>query len=656
MLEALRGMMGGIVAKIFIGLLVLSFAVWGVSDVFIGGPGDSTVEVGETKVGLADYRFAYEQRVNAVQNQLNQRLTREQLRTLGVEQAVLSQIVSGAVLDESARRMGLGLSDDELAELIAEDPSFRDGSGNFSRTTLDFVLREIGMSQEDYIRNRRAFATRNQLISAMAGNLALPETFYEALGQYQGQRRIFDYVVVGPADLDAPVEPAPSDLQTYFEANRQAYVAPEYRELVVVRLTAEDIADPQALPQEAVRERYETGRDEFAEPERRRVQQLTFQDPARAAEMAERLDQGENFETILAEMGRSAADVDLGLLTRSELPDQNVAEAAFALPLNTPSGVVDGIFGPVILRVTEIRSEEIKPFEEVEADIRQTMALEQAAEELYDIHDRLEDERAAGETLTEAARTAGLEARVIEAVDARGRTPGGEAIEGIPESGRVIAAAFDTDEGVEADPIFIGSDGFVWYEVASVTDERQRGFDEVSDEVREAWIAQETRNRVETLANQVRERAEGGTDLAAAAAEFLKDSGQEDGGPAAPADTQSDEGTPAPATEVERQSRVQTSAELTRNDTSSDLGAAAVRAGFAIEEGEFAVAPGADNANRVVLRVAKVVEDKTEPPDPLVNQLNDGLADDLLTGFITDLQAREDVIINRQAIETAITF
>lgn len=86
MLSTLRAATGGIVAKILLLLLVASFAVWGASGAFIGGTGNSTVEFGDTAVGVTDYRLAYDLQANAMSRQLGQRITREQARAFGLDQ------------------------------------------------------------------------------------------------------------------------------------------------------------------------------------------------------------------------------------------------------------------------------------------------------------------------------------------------------------------------------------------------------------------------------------------------------------------------------------------------------------------------------------------------------------------------------------------
>ncbi len=116
---------------------------------------------------MVDYRLAYQTRINALEQQLNQRLTREQAKAFGIDQAVTSQLVAGAVLDQSAREMGLGVSDEQLIKLIASDPTFKDSSGAFSRERLIAALRSIGMSEDDYVRNQHAVAMRNQLVNGL---------------------------------------------------------------------------------------------------------------------------------------------------------------------------------------------------------------------------------------------------------------------------------------------------------------------------------------------------------------------------------------------------------------------------------------------------------------------------------------------------------
>ncbi|MEM7463362.1 MAG: SurA N-terminal domain-containing protein [Pseudomonadota bacterium] len=633
MLESLRLMMRGVTAKILIALLVVSFAVWGVSDVFIGGGGTNTIVVGETKVGLGEYRLAYQNQVNAVSQQFGQRLSREQARALGIEQSVLSQLVAGAVLDENARKMGLGVSEDNLATLIGDDPSFRDEAGNFSRQRLDFALRQVGLSEEDYINNRKNAAIREQLISAMMQGLDMPDAFFDFMQKYEAEKRVFEYVIVTGEAAGTVRQPTDSEIEEYYDTHKGSYTAPEFRKLVTLQLTAEDIAKPDDVSAEDVSDEYERIKTRFTTPEKRQIQQLTFSDANAADEAAKRLKDGEFFEAIMSELGRSADDISLGSLTKSQVPDQAIAEAAFNLDLNQTSDVVTGLFGPVILRVTAIEPESVRPLAEVEADIRQSLAVETAADELYDIHDKIEDERAAGDSLTEAARKVGLTAITFDMVDLQGNDENGNAITDLPNAPNLLREAFDTDAGVEADPVSIGTSGFAWYEVDDVIDTRQKPLTEVRADVISAWEEAELANMVDEIAVGIRDRVAKGEDFNAVIADVL------------------------PASSVGLPTEMETSPEMTRSDTDSDISANAVAAGFEIPKGDVTVAPGPSAPDKLVLRVSEVMEETGTPPaDNLKTQFNGQLANSVLNDVVSQMQANEDVAIYQQAIETAITY
>src|SRR5690606_2369160 len=177
MLDSMRDAARSWVAKLLLGVLVLSFAVWGISDAFQGDlNGSAALQAGDSKVSATDYRFAYEQQLIRLSRQFGQQLTRDQAKALGIENQVIAQLVAGVVLDEQARKMQLGLSKDGIARLTAEDPSFHDASGNFNRNQFNAVLRQAGIRPEDYLTGRAEAARRQQIVEAATDGIKIPDT------------------------------------------------------------------------------------------------------------------------------------------------------------------------------------------------------------------------------------------------------------------------------------------------------------------------------------------------------------------------------------------------------------------------------------------------------------------------------------------------
>jgi len=630
MLTVLRGVAGGIVAKILLGLLIIAFAVWGISGSMFGGVGSSTVEFGNTRVGLAEYRLAYNTQIMAMSRQFGQRMTAEQARLFGIQQSVLSQVVAGAVMDENARAMGLGVSDARLVDVIAKDTSFQDSTGTFSRNQLQLVLRSAGINEEQFILNRKAVSVRQQFSDAVGKASEPSAAFLDAYARFEGQKRVFEYVVVDEAAAGTPPQPSAAEIEKFYEATKANYIAPEFRKFALVRLTADDIAKPDEVSAEDVAKDYEARKASFTSPERRRVERLAFADKVAADAAAAKIAAGASFDEIVVEQGKTAADADLGLVTRAEIPDAKVAEAAFGLTEGATSGVVESVFGPVILRVAKIEASAIKPLAEVEAELRKELALHAAADSLFDLHDRIEDERAGGANLEEAARKVGLTARIVDQADASGKAPDGSAVADLPVAQQLLQQVFQSDVGVEADPVNIGTTGFAWFEVLAITPDRQKPLAEVREQVTQNWVTSEIVKRIAEIARTMRERVEKGEAFAAVAAELLP---QKDGVAAS----------------------TQKTAELARRETGGALGRQAVAAGFGVGPGAVIVAPVDTGDAQLVVRVDNVVDSSASQTDAeLKKNIGDSIGDDLLSALVSDMQSRGELRINQRAIELAI--
>jgi peptidyl-prolyl cis-trans isomerase D len=629
MLQSLRSAAGTWVAKLLLILLVLSFAVWGISGQIMGGADANTVvSVGDTSVSVEEYRLAYDRQLAVLSQQFGQRITREQAQALGVDNQVLAQLVAGAVLDEQARLMGLGVSRDRLAELTAEDPAFRGPDGRFNRLQFDFVLRQVGMRPEDYLRNREQVAVRQQIVEAVSSGMDVPETFLRALALYRGEDRTVEYLVL-PRRLVEPVaEPGTDELEAYFEENKSRYAAPEYRRIAYVRLNAEALADPQAVSEEAVRQEYERTIGRYTQPERRTIEQIVFPSEEAAREAARRLAEGATFEEVAEAAGRSMEDIRLGTFAKADIPDPTIAEAAFSLEPGRPSGVIAGQFGPVILRVTDVEPAVIRPFEEVADEIRQQIALAEAGQAVLDAYDTYEDARAAGDSLEEAARKLSLPVEVVEAVDRSGQTPDGEILDDLPASSDLLREAFETEPEAENPPINLSGGGFLFYEVREIIPARDRTLDEVRDRVLADWKDEQAEQKLAALADSIRERVAGGENLAEIAAEY----GLE----------------------------VQTKRGLRRGADDPDLGSGGVSAVFSLSRGEVGSVVAPTDDGRIVFKVTEIFEPAGAGPESVDPQTRDAFAEamagDLLDQLVAQLQDRFEVRVNQSAVTRALSF
>ena len=146
MLESMRNAAQGVVGKaimtVVMGLIIVSFVIWGVGDMLRGFTASTVASVGAAKISAQEYHYAYQRTLQQYQRRLRQPFTNEQARAVGIDRQVLQRLLSEAAIDEETRKLGLNISDEALRSLITSNPAFQDKSGAFDPQRFASILRD----------------------------------------------------------------------------------------------------------------------------------------------------------------------------------------------------------------------------------------------------------------------------------------------------------------------------------------------------------------------------------------------------------------------------------------------------------------------------------------------------------------------------------
>jgi peptidyl-prolyl cis-trans isomerase D len=606
-------------------VLVVSFAIWGIGDIFRGFGRSSLAKIGKTEVTIEQFRSLYTDRLQNFGRQIGRPITLEQARALGIDRQITRQIIDEMLLDERVRTLRLGISDAEIARRIMQDPSFLAPNGQFDRPRFIELLRNAGFTEQRFVAEQRRTMLRQQLIGTITGAPMAPTAMVEATDRFQNEQRTIEYVLFDRAQAGDVAAPAPDVLSQYFEPRKAQFRAPEYRKVVVVAVIPAERARWIEISDEDLKRAYEGRKVRLTTPERRQIQQMVFPkaDDARAA--SERIAKGETFEAIAKERGLAEKDIDLGTVTRAAMLDRVVADAAFTLKEGEVSTPVQGRFGTVLLRVIKIEPEKVPTYEEAAEQLRTDLANEKSKSEVTAIYDKVEDERSLGKPLAETAEKLKLEVRTVE-IDRFGRDPQNQPVTNLPQQQRLVSGAFTADIGTDNDPLQVDG-GYVWYEVSGITPERDRTLDEVKDQVEARWREDEVANRLRTKAAVFLDKVKGGTALAeAAAADGLK---------------------------------VETRAEIKRATTTPPLTERTLDAIFRTAKDAFGSAQAEQPGEQLVFRVTGVVEPTTdlasEESKRLRGALNNAMAGDVQTEYLQLLEREIGVTINERALRQVLS-
>ncbi len=509
MLEALRNAsknwLGKIVLTVMFSLLILSFAIWGIGDIFRGFGSGTVAKAGPVEVSTEEYRAEYQTMLQNLQRQLGRVVTNDQARKEGLDRLVLNRMISEGLIDEKAKAMGLAMNYQAIAKGVLDDPRFRGPTGQFDRLAFQRALSDNGLNEQRFLEKQRENYLRQQLGNSFSGNVQIPRAVLEIWHRMGTETRSVDFFTLTGANAGAIPTPSDKDLNAFYEARKPTYRAPEYRKIVTLAITPDKVAKPDAITDDEALKLYESQKDsKYTELEKREVQQIIFKpgEDSQAQEALKKIRGGAKFVDVATERKLTAADINLGTLAEKDFVDPAIAKSAFAIKAGETSDVVKSRFGLALVHVVSVQAKTVKAFDAVKAELKKELAAKRANDDIRKIYEKIEDQRTSGKVLTEAAKAAGYTVRTIDAIDAAGRDKAGKDVTDIVEKESFLRTVFESDIGVDNDTITVRSGGYVWFEVAAIDAARDRKLEEVRAQVESAWKAVE-------ISKKLREMGEG---------------------------------------------------------------------------------------------------------------------------------------------------
>ena len=509
MLQRIREGSQGWAAKVVVGAIIVTFALFGAESLvsyFSAGSNDAATVNGESISR------------QAVETQVQRGIRSGQVPPEQERQfrgQVLDQLIRQRTLDQYADEGGLHISDSQLDQLIVSLPEFQDQDGRFSEELFTNRLAQAGYTPASFRRELRADTLRRQVQQGLAASAFLLPSEKARLASLQQQQRTFRYAQLSPADLDQPVAPSDADLQQYYDQHQEDFRRPEQVKVNYLVLNQEDVAKDVEVTDEQLRQVYEQAK--AAAPREVSHILVTFGDDRteqeardRIAEVQQQLEQGTDFTALAREYSDDSSSAgdggDLGAIQKGFFGD-SFDDAAFSLDPGQVSQIVQTQYGLHLIKVTGV---DIPSFEEDRETLAQQVRLEQSESLFNERVQKLTDDAYQADDLESVADEMGL---TVQTSDWFSRDAGGEDVLSNPDA---AAAAFSSDvleDGYNSDVIETDDQQRV---VLRVVDHREAStlpLDEVRDQILTAVKAEQTRQQLQTQADETLAALRNGDDV-----------------------------------------------------------------------------------------------------------------------------------------------
>ncbi|WP_431474982.1 SurA N-terminal domain-containing protein [Marinobacter sp. KM021] len=513
MLQDIRDNAQGTIAKVIIGLLIISLSIWGM-DAIVGGfsgepevatvNGDSITE----REFLRTVQLETQQRLMQMDSPDPSMLDEDQIR-----RDVLESLIQERVLTLDAQAQGLELSDADIDALITQMPQFQ-VDGQFNRDRFVATVRNVGMGVGEFRENMRKNYVVNQIRASIAQTGIVASENAAQLLRIQNQTRDFRVLTVSADSLSEQITVTEEEIQSFYDDNADQFREPEQVNAAYITLSLGALADVIEISEEDLRAFYGERAEEYAREERRAAH-ILIEDGSDAeatiASIQERLEAGESFSDLAEEFSADTVSArdggDLGYAGRG-VYDEAFENALFALEEGEVSGPVETSFGIHLIRLDGVRRSDVPSFESLRDELRDELARSRASERFAEVRAQLADAAYAADDLAGPAAELGLEVREVDGVTREGGAA--------PfDHAGLVRQLFSDDVlqgGFNTELIDVGDNASVVARVREYLEPRQRELADVRDDIAAMLEARKTRQVLEARVDELMAALEAGED------------------------------------------------------------------------------------------------------------------------------------------------
>ncbi len=509
-IQSIKDNSQGMIAKIIVGLIVLTFALFGVDALVGGGGGGQKAavvngdEISEIELLRAsDFfkrRLLSEMGENADPDLIDDQLVRSR---------ALEELVQRQLMLQVAEQQDIHVAEGRIDQAILQNKNFQT-NGVFDRNIYEYTLRNLQMTPRDY----KTQLTRDLLIQqtqlGLAASAFMTPTEVQSLARIDRQLRDFSYLTIPASQLADDVFISDADIQAFYEENQSAYMSQESLNIEYLELKQADFAANIEVDDAELEQLYQQETSVLAEQQERRASHILITTDERSSDEAKtlitelqtKLNDGEDFAELAKvysdDSGSAENGGDLGFSEKGAFVPE-FDDALFALNEGEISDVVETEFGYHLIRLEEMRTSEMPTFDQERERLSSELRFRKAEEEFVAAAEELQNDSFSAGDLIEPAQNLGLTLRTS---DFFSREKGA----GIASHSKVRRIAFSDElltEGNNSDLIELSKDHVVVIRVKQYNPAKPLALDEVSQSIASALKARAAQQNAQKLGAQI---------------------------------------------------------------------------------------------------------------------------------------------------------
>ena len=476
MLDTLRKSVTGPFVKILIGILILSFAVWGIQDIFGNFKKTVAIEIDDYEVSLDQLVTEYNNQLSIISSQLDKQISLKESLELGIDEIAIENLIRKMVLQIEINKLGIDISEEFVAEQIINDDNFKI-DGRFNKARYEQLLSYAGYNDETYVQSEINVNKQNQLFNIIGNKTYIPNVLIEMVDEFNKTERVIEYVDL-PKSKIVVKTPSERELLEFYEKFKNGYKKSETRDFAALILDPENIKKGIQVTRSQINEYFNANLDSFNISETRELYQFFFNDEATADNFYNDSYQLE-FNELLTKYSQSKQQSYLGSVGKDEILDFEVADAAYNMIEGEFGEPIDGMLGISVLYLEKINPGKIPTVDDVAAEIRDEIQIQEAIDLVEMLYFEIEDDLLNGSSIEEASAKHQIETQYFKKIDINGKNIQNDVVEEINHQ-ELIQKIFSSEIG-DFIEVHNTENGYIWTDLNSINPPYIKSFAEVRD-------------------------------------------------------------------------------------------------------------------------------------------------------------------------------
>jgi len=398
MMDRLREGVNSLAIKVILGVIILSFALAGVSSYLVSGHNNAAADVDGVKISRSEFEHAYQNERSRMQSQLGDyfsKLLADPAYVASLRHSVLDRMVNDVLIEQHAKSLGLRVSDEQVSQEILNIPQFKN-KGKFDQTSYKNALARAGFTPDSFASYIRGNLLREQLISALQSSEFSLKKEARQQATLFAQKRTIRTVSLNVNDIAKKMVLNDSDISKYYDEHKDSFMRPEQLKVSYIELSAKKLKGTISVSNQDIQDYYQQHLDQYSTKEQRHVSHILIKgnNKASAEAILKQIQNGADFSTVAKEksqdVGSASHGGDLGWIEKGVM-DPAFEKAVFNLAsVGDITGLVKSSFGYHIIKLDGIKSAKAKPLSVVKSDIVNSIRQEKAVDKFYKLQNDLE--------------------------------------------------------------------------------------------------------------------------------------------------------------------------------------------------------------------------------------------------------------------------